>query len=183
MKTLVLAVFALFFALGANAQNKYIAKTGHVWFHSEAPLETIEAHNNQAASVIDIKAGTIAFEIIIKSFKFEKALMEEHFNENYMESGKFPKSVFTGKFVDFDVNNFSKDGSYKAKVEGDLTIHGVKKHIVSEGTVEVKKGVITAKSLFKVSPEEYGIQIPAMAKDKIAKTLDIHVDIKYDKKK
>lgn len=176
----LIAIFAL--SLTMNAQDKYITKTGYVWFFSTTPVEDIQAHNKQVASVIDVKKGNIAFDILIKSFKFEKALMEEHFNENYMESDKFPKSTFAGKISNFDVKNFKKNGLYNVQVEGKLTIHGVTKDVKHPGTIEIKDGKIYAKSKFPVSPEEYGIKIPAMAKEKIAKVLDVNVDMVYSPK-
>jgi hypothetical protein len=166
----------------ANAQDKYISKNGHIWIWSQTPLETIDAHNNQVASAIDAGKGTIAFDVLIKAFKFKKALMEEHFNENYMNSANIPKSTFSGKFVDFDVKNFSKNGLYKVTVEGDLKIHGVSNKIKQPGTIEVKDGKITAKSKFNVKPQDYKIEIPSLVKDKIAPFIEINVDIKYDKK-
>ena len=180
-----ISIIILFIGLytAAFAQDRYISKNGHVWFYSKTPVEVIEAHNNQVASVISTKTGSIAFEMVNKSFKFERALMEEHFNENYMESGKFPKSTFSGKFSDFDVNNFTKDGSYKVTVDGDLTIHGVKKHIKQPGTIDVKGGKIYAKAKFSVKPEDYGIEIPGLVRDKIGKNMDVTVDITYSPNK
>ena len=179
MRKLSILILIIGLYTASFAQDRFISKTGHVWFYSKTPVEVIEAHNNQVASVISTKTGSLAFEIVNKSFKFERALMEEHFNENYMESGKFQKSTFSGKFVDFDVKNFSKDGSYKVNVEGDLTIHGVKKHIKTPGTIEVKGGKIVAKSKFIVKPEDYGIEIPGLVRDKIGKNMDVNVDIIY----
>jgi polyisoprenoid-binding protein YceI len=175
---LILGLFCIISAM--QAQDRYISRNGHISFFSKTALETIEAHNNQVASVIDIKKGSIAFTVLSKSFKFERALMEEHFNENYMESSKFPKSVFSGTFAGFDVNNFAKAGKYDVVVEGDMTIHGVKKHLKQPGTVEVKDGKIIAKSKFKVKPEDYGIQIPGLVRDKISSNMEIAVDINYD---
>ena len=168
------------FVFSATAQDKYISKNGFIGFYSKTAMETIDAKNNQVASVIDATKGTIAFNVIIKSFKFEKALMEEHFNENYMESSKFPKSVFSGKILDFDVKNFKVNGTYKVNVEGDLTIHGVTKKIKAPGTIEVVGGKIVAKAKFKLKPEEYGIAIPSLVRDKISQNMEVSVDIKYD---
>lgn len=175
---LLLALFGLL--SGAYAQDKYISKAGHIWFYSKTPMETIEAHNHQVATVLNIANGTTAFDVLIKSFKFERALMEEHFNENYMEAGKFPKSTFKGKFVDFDVKNFKKDGTYQATVEGDLLMHGVTKHITQKGTLEVKGGKIISKAKFNIKPEEYGIEIPSLVRDKISANMQVTVDITYE---
>lgn len=180
MKKLILVLLALSIATVANAQEKYISRTGHIWFYSKTPVEVIEAHNNQVATVINTTKGTIAFDLLIKSFKFERALMEEHFNENYMESGKYPKCTFSGKFVNFDVSSFRKNGSYKVTIEGDMTMHGITKHISNPGTIEVKDGKILARSKFNIKPEDYNIQIPGLVRDKIASNMETTVDIMYE---
>ena len=162
------------------AQEKYISKTGHIWFYSKTPFEIIEAHNNQVATVINTQKGTLAFDLLNKSFKFERALMEEHFNENYMESEKYPKSTFSGKFSDFDVSNFSKPGKYQVVVEGNLTIHGVSKQVKENGTLEIKNGKIHAKAKFNIKPSDYKIQIPSLVKDKFASSMETTIDITYE---
>ena len=165
------------------AQDKYFSKTGHVWFYGKTPLEVIEAHNNQVATIINKKTGDIAFDMIMKSFKFEKALMEEHFNENYVNSSKFPKCTFKGKIVDFDSKIFTKEGTSKVTVEGDMTLHGVTKKIKADGTMELKDGKVFAKAKFKVRNADFNIEIPDLVKDKIPAVMDVNVDIVYDQKK
>ena len=108
--------------------------------------------------------------------------MEEHFNENYMESSIYPKSTFSGKFTNFDVSNFRKNGKYNVVVEGDLKIHGVKKHVKENGTIEVKDGKIKTIATFRVKPEDYKIEIPGLVRDKIASSIEINVEITYEPK-
>ena len=163
-----------------HAQAKYLAKSGHVWFAASTPLETVEAHNHQATSYIDSNTGDIACQLLMKSFKFDKALMEEHFNENYVESDKFPKGEFKGKISNLSEINFKKDGIYKAVADGSLTIHGVTKQMKIEGTIEVKDNDLVVKAQTTITPEEFNIAIPAIVKDKIAKTIDINVDMTYN---
>ncbi len=158
--------------------QRYITKNGHVWFHSEAPLETIEAHNKQANAALDIASGDFVFKILMKSFIFEKALMQEHFNENYVESDKFPNATFKGKVTNLDVIDFSKPGSYKAIVEGELTIHGLTNPVSSEGTFEVSSDMIKGKAKFQVAIEDYDISIPGAVAGKISEIVDINVDVK-----
>jgi polyisoprenoid-binding protein YceI len=105
--------------------------------------------------------------------------MEEHFNENYMESDKFPKSVFKGKISNLKDVDFSKNGIYNVTVEGDLTIHDVTNKISAQGTIEVVSGGINANSKFKVVPEDYKINIPGVVKDKFDKNLEVTVAMKY----
>jgi len=174
------SVILLTLSLASFGQAKFLSRAGHIWFYSKTPMETIEAHNNQVAAFIDVTKNTIAFEVLNKSFKFERALMEEHFNENYMESAKFPKATFKGQFTNIKDINFSKDGVYNAIIEGDMTIHGVTKHITEKGTVEVAKGKIITKAKFGIKPEDYKIEIPSVVKEKIANPLEVNVDITYD---
>lgn len=177
-KILTLIIIALS-ALYASAQ-KHFTKTGHIWFYSHAPLEDITAHNYQVTSVIDSRTGDMAFKVTMSAFQFEKALMQQHFNEKYVESERFPESTFKGKIMDPAKVDFTKDGEYKAQVEGDLTIHGITKPVKADGTITVKGGKVFAKSLFQVAVADYDIKIPAAVKDNIAKTIDIHVDIAYE---
>lgn len=180
MKTLFVLSALMLLSVVIHAQDKYLTKSGHVWFFSSTPMENIEAHNNQVTSYIDIKTGDIAFQMLIKSFKFDRALMEEHFNENYMESVKLPKAEFKGKIVNLSDIKFDKPGIYKAMIEGDLTIHGVTQKVKNEGTIEVKNGQLLAKAKFQVVPQDYKIEIPSLVKDKIAQNIDVNVDMIYD---
>jgi hypothetical protein len=178
MKNLFIVVF-LVVLVGSIEAQKQISKNGHVWFYSHTPVEDIEAHNRQVASILDTETGDISFNMLIKSFEFKIALMQEHFNENYMESTTYPKATFKGKITDLAKVDFKKDGSYMVDVMGDLTIHGVTKNISVKGTIDVKSGAISAKSKFIVSPKDYGIKIPAMVENKIAKDIEVNVDIAY----
>jgi polyisoprenoid-binding protein YceI len=105
--------------------------------------------------------------------------MEEHFNENYMESDKIPKSVFKGKITNPASVNFSRNGTYDVTVEGDLTIHDVTNKISVNGTIEVVTGGINASSKFKIVPEDYKVVIPSVVRDKINKDLEVTVAMKF----
>jgi len=178
MKRIILLLTVSFVFLAANAQ-KYMTKTGFVGFFSHTPVEDIKGDNNQAASVLDISNGELVFQVLIKSFRFEKALMEEHFNENYMESEKFPKSTFKGKITNLASVDFTRPGKYDVTVEGDLSIRDVTNRISVKGEIEVLTGGINATSKFIIVPEEYKINIPGVVKEKIAKNLDVSVNMKY----
>ena len=182
MKKYISIIALLILPVFLFSQDKFISRNGSIRIYSQTAAETIDATNGQVASAIDASKGTLAFDVIIKSFKFKKALMEEHFNENYMQSEKFPKSTFKGKFTDFDLKNFAKNGTYNVTVDGDLTIHGVTKKVTQKGTLEVKDGKVTAKSKFTVKVADYGIEIPSVVKDKVASTIELQVNIPYDKK-
>ena len=178
MKHIAILFFLLITGYSANAQ-KYMTKNGFIGFYSHTPLEDIKAENNQVAAVLDTGTGEMVFQVLIKSFHFERALMEEHFNENYMESEKYPKSTFKGKITNLSSVNFSKNGTYDVTVEGDLTLHNVTNKVNTKGTIEVITGGINANSKFNIVPEDYKIEIPGVVREKINKNLEVTVSMKY----
>lgn len=180
-KVLFLVAFCCATTLSLFAQVQ-IARNGHVSFYSDAALEKIEGHNHKAASTLNTTTGAISFKMNIKAFEFKQALLQEHFNENYMESATYPYSTFKGQITDLSKVNFSKDGTYNVNVKGDLTIHGVTKNQTVPGQITVKNGKLSAKATFTVAVADYGITIPALVKDKIAKEVKITVDTQYEAK-
>jgi len=178
MKRVVILFTISFLFLTVNGQ-KFITKNGYIGFFSHTPMEDIKGDNNQVNAVLDISTGDMVFLVLVKSFHFEKALMEEHFNENYMESDKFPKSTFRGKITNLSSVDFSKPGKYDVTVNGDLNMHDVTNKISVKGTVEVVQGGVNASSKFNVVPEDYKINIPGVVRDNIAKTLEVTVNMKY----
>ena len=178
MKRIFILFAILFVFLAANGQ-KFMTKNGYIGFSSHTAMEDIKADNNQVAGVLDISTGELVFQVLIKSFHFEKALMEEHFNENYMESDKFPKSTFRGKITNLSAVDFTKPGKYDVTVDGDLNMHDVTNKISTKGTIEVGQGGVTAVSKFNIVPEDYKINIPGVVRDNIAKTLEVSVNMKY----
>ncbi len=166
----------------ATVAQKVYTKNGAVSFYSKTALEDISADNNEVVSLLDQKTGDLQFSVLIKSFHFKKSLMEEHFNENYMESDKYPKATFKGKISNLSKVNFAADGSYPVEVAGDLTIHGVTKAITATGTILVKGGIVTSNAQFKIKPEDYKITIPGVVRSNIAQTLDITVSCVYNQK-
>ena len=160
--------------------QKFFSKTGKITFSSEASLEKIEATNTSASTVIDLGTGNMEWAVLIQGFQFEKSLMKEHFNENYMESTKYPKAVFKGKIDNPSTINLAKDGTYEVMVSGQLEIHGVTKPVTTKGTINVKKGMIdSASSKMTVAIADYGIEIPKLVADNIAKTVDISIQADY----
>lgn len=175
MKKYSILLAALLLAAPAFSQ-RYMTRTGKVSFFSSTPMENIEAVNNETACALDAGSGEVVFQVPIKSFKFEKALMQEHFNENYMESDKFPKAEFKGKLANPGAVSFGKDGRYDVKVAGKLTIHGVTRDVTLPGTVTVKGKDVTANSAFKVRTADYGIKIPGVVAGKIANEIEVTVN-------
>ena len=174
-----LMILALVMIGQAAIGQKYFSKTGKISFYSKAPLETIEAHNNSATTVLDLSTGNLEWAVLIQGFTFEKALMQEHFNENYMESSTYPKAKFRGKIDNYSSLNLTKEGVYAVSVSGQLEIHGVSQPVTAQGTIAVKGGQITAKSNFSIALADYGIEIPKLVADNIAKKVDIRVDAEY----
>lgn len=179
-KTILILLVALSGVISSQAQ-KYITKNGFIKFYSDAPLEKIEAFNRQVNSAIDISSGDFVFKVLMKSFVFQKALMQEHFNENYVESDKYPESMFIGKITNIKDINLTKDGVYNADVSGKLTIHGETKEIQAKGTIEVKQDKLIAKSKFNLTVADYKIKIPNTVVNNIGKTVEVTVDLTLDK--
>jgi polyisoprenoid-binding protein YceI len=176
MKKITILIFT-FIIVSATFGQKYVTKNGHIKFYSETPVETIEAHNRQVNSALDIATGDFVFKVLIKSFEFEKALMQEHFNENYLESDKFPDATFTGKITNLNSIDFAKDGKYEAEVEGFLKIHGETKKVNEKGTFEVSVGKIFGKAVFMVHIADYKVKIPNTVINNIAEDVEVTVDI------
>lgn len=177
-KKVLLILFSIL-ALTARAQNRYFTKTGTIRFSAGTAMEDIDASNKSVTSVFDASTGQIEFAVLIKGFEFRRGLMQEHFNENYLESEKYPKSTFKGKFSDVTQINFKKDGSYAVTVSGTLTVHNVKKQVDVPGTIKVNGGVVSSEAVFKVQVADFDIKIPGAVKDKISPTVEIHVTCDY----
>lgn len=177
MKKVILITLGVFtLSVSANSQ-KYFTKAGKITFDATAASspEQIEAVNRSATAVIDTKTGAIQFSVLVKGFSFERALMEEHFNENYMESNKFPKSEFKGTITNNSAVDYSKDGNYNIKVQGKLTIHGVTKDVTTDGKLVIQGGKINATADFSVQLADYSISIPGLVADKVGKSAKISV--------
>lgn len=173
-KILVLAV--LFVSASVMAQDKYFTKSGRIQFHSKSPMENIDADHKSVTCVLDTKSGNMQFAVLMKGFEFEKALMQEHFNENYVESHKFPKAEFRGQLVNNSEVNYSKDGTYPVRVKGTLTMHGETKEVETTGNLEVKGGKISAGAEFNILLSDYKIVIPKLVKDNVSNSVRIIVD-------
>ena len=181
MKKIVVTI-ALSLAITMSFAQKYITRTGKASFFSSTPIENIEAFNNEGSCVFDPNTNSVLFVIPIKSFKFEKALMQEHFNEQYMESNKFPKAEFKGKLEGDKPVDYSKDGKFEIVAKGVLTIHGESKNVAVPGTVTVKGGKAQMNAVFKVKPADYKISIPKLMSGKIAESIEVTVNFILDKK-
>lgn len=179
-KTLVATGFVFLFAVTSGAQGRFFTKTGKIEFFSKAALEDIEAKSNSATAVLDTKTGNLQFSVLLKGFEFDKALMQEHFNENYVESDKFPKAEFKGLVLNNSVINYAKKGIYPSKVKGQLTLHGVTRDVETSGTMKVDLDEIKAESTFIIKLSDYGIKLAPIVRDKISNNIKIVVETKME---
>jgi len=162
-------------AYTAHAQ-RLKTTTGQVSFYSEAPMENIEANSAKVTSILDLEKGDMAFLIPITSFQFEKKLMQEHFNENYLESEKYPDATFKGKLLNYDPN---AKGEQSVKAKGQMTIHGVTKEIDVEGTLKPSGNGMELKTKFPIRVADYKIKIPKIVFYNIAEVVDVTINLTY----
>lgn len=169
----------IFISSSIDAQKIFYTKSGAIDFFSKTALENVEAKNNQTVSFLKTETGDLSFGVLMKSFTFKNALMEEHFNENYIESDKYPKAKFKGKITNLSDIDFNKNGTYKANVEGKLTLHGVTNNIITTADLVIEGDNVTATSTFMAKPADYKVIIPAIVREKIAKEMTVNVNIDY----
>lgn len=182
MKQLLILLIALFVSASFAEAQRYYTKNGHVAFFSKTSIENIKAANNQVITVLNTQTGELQLSLLIRNFHFEKALMEEHFNEDYLESDKFPKAGFRGNISNLNDVNFGKDGLYSVTVSGHLEIHGVTKKLSVPGTVAINGGVISVNSKFFIRLSDYNIAIPRPVMDNIAESVELSVLSNLDQK-
>jgi polyisoprenoid-binding protein YceI len=179
-RSLIVLSVLILFSTRLTAQNKYITRTGTISFFSSTGAENIDATNSETFSLVDITKGEVAFQVLITGFKFKKALMEEHFNENYMESTRFPKAVFQGTITDLNKINLKNNGSYPVSVTGNLTMHGVTNKVTIPATITIQAGKISATSKFDVSLADYKIKVPSVVSKQVAESVAVSVNCAYE---
>lgn len=177
MKFLLPLSLFIMVASSTIAQSKYFTKAGKITFFSKSSLENIEAVNNKVVSVWDVTTGQIEFAVLMKGFEFERALMQEHFNENYVESDKYPKAIFKGTIENSNGISLTGDNAFTLKVNGSLTMHGVTNLVNTTAAITVKSGVVSASCNFNIALDDYKISVPAVVADKINKRITIAVSI------
>ena len=166
---------ALLFSSTWVMGQKYKSSEGEIKFYSEELLEDITAINKKVNSVFDSESGQIVFSIPMTDFNFEKSLMQEHFNEKYIESDKFPKSTFKGKITGYEVDRRNPN----AFAEGELEIHGVKQNIKVPGSLDFVDDKVVIHSVFIVKLIDYNIKVPKLMFQKIAEEIEVTVNIEY----
>ncbi|MFD2718994.1 YceI family protein [Hymenobacter monticola] len=160
-------------ASAAAKLPRYTSATGIITFFSSAPLEDIEALNSKVAGVFEMATGQLAFSMLMRDFQFKNTLMQEHFNENYAESEKYPRARFTGALVTMPDEATLRSGPQPVYVQGVLTIHGVKRKVRVPGTLHLRDNDLVVTSKFAVAPADYKIKIPALVRNNIAKSIDV----------
>ena len=168
MVRLITSIVFLFSTMQLFAQ-KYMANNGEISFFSNAPMEDISAQNNKVSAIYDSDTKELVFQLNIIDFVFPNSLMQEHFNENYLESDIYPKSTFTGEIVNQNAD--------QTIVEGDLTIHGKTNKVKVEGNLNQENNTVNISSNFTVMLEDYDIKVPSIVMFKIAEMIDVNVTI------
>ena len=178
MKKVFFLVSFLAILNSLQAQDKYFTKAGKINFDATVPQspENIDGVNRSVMCVMDTKTGNIQFAVLMKGFEFQRALMQEHFHENYAESDKYPRSEFKGVIINNSAVNYAKEGTYNVSVKGKLTLHGETKDVETDGKIMVKEGKINAVANFTFALSDYKISVPQLVADKVSKNAKIMVE-------
>jgi len=181
MKIFFIGLLLAGLATSVSGQSKYIDRQGKATFFSSAPMEDIKAQNDQAVSIIDTESGEVVASMLMRSFNFRKALMEEHFNENYVESHKYPKASFKGKVTNIGEVDFSKDGKYTLVVSGEITLHGITRPLTLKANAVIRNGAIQAHAVFPLTVKDFEIEVPRLVINNIAEVVEVTVSFNYQK--
>lgn len=171
----ILLLFLLFFSNKIDAQDKMMTTNGIIVFEASIPFfEAVEAKNEKANCVLYAKKGTISFATFIKEFRFKRALMEEHFNKNYMESHRYPKATFKGIIEKFDLKDIGPTPR-DYYIRGKIAIHGKSKTIRVLAKIKKEKKEIEITSKFSLNTDDFNIEIPFIVRSKISKKVNVFV--------
>lgn len=172
----LLAFFLWFLGTTLPLQAQQLSANGSISFTSDAPLELIEAESKAVKGLVDVNKQTFAFSVSTNTFKgFNNALQQEHFNENYLESNRYPTSTFRGKFL--DPLPLDLPGTHTVRAKGILTIHGIEQERIIQCTLEVGKNGATLKASFQVLLEDHNIPIPRVVYKKIAEEIQVETTL------
>lgn len=169
--TVIIAILVIH--ISVSAQDRYYTRNGHIDFFSHAPLEDIKANNEQVAVFLNISNGSISSAMLMKSFIFEKALMQQHFNENYIESDVYPRAEFEGTILEFDTNDFKTSDPVTVTARGKITLHGITNDLTVEGTISKQRDKFQIDAQFILKPADFKISIPPSLRDNIAKEIQV----------
>lgn len=184
LPTLIVAALLLLGALApraARAQTgRYLTRFGLTTLFSATPVIDIEARNTKTAAVIDLGTGQVAVSLLMTDFQFERSLMQTHFNESYLETDQYPRAIFTGKLVDYQPGALQPGAKLTVYAKGELSMHGKLRPISAPVWLELKDGRLIGTTRIVVSPADFGIEIPLIVRDHIAKVVDINVTLLCD---
>lgn len=176
MKHLLTLAFAILTFNNTVAQEKVLTKSGVTTFEASVPsFEEVKATNKLSGCVLNTKTGEIVGLLMMKNFKFKSALMEEHFNENYMESDKYPKGVFKGKIENFNSEKLSSN-TQDFTINGTMEIHGKSKEVSITAKISKKENSIFLSSNFNLNTDDFGIELPVLVRSKVAKKVNVQID-------
>jgi hypothetical protein len=176
IKTIAVLTFTAFSVLQVAAQDIFMTRSGEITFFSSTPVEDIEAENKSVTCILKTQTGELAFMLFMKSFSFERAAMQQHFNDDYVHSDEYPKATFEGSISNADGMDFSKDGKYEVDVIGNLTIHGITREVSESGTIEIKDGKIHLDAVFDIQLSDYDVKVPSNMLKNISNDIEITVD-------
>lgn len=164
-------------------QSKYMTKSGSMSFEASQPsFEPIEATHSAVSALLNADTGELAVLALVRGFRFPLALMEEHFNENYIESHQYPKTSFKGSILNFDSNALSNQPR-TVQLTGELSMHGVTKLISVSATITQSDEQITLTSSFSVKTSDFGIKIPSLVRKQIDENVQVEVSLPLQRKK
>jgi len=176
MKKRYLVFFILLFVNQIFSQEIFLEKDGYVSFFSHSLVEDIKADNNQVLSIVDTKTGEISIQLLMRSFLFKKALMQQHFNESYVESHKYPKAIFKGYIL--NLKELNSENS-ETVIKGILAVHGNDKEISVRAKVEITDGHINISGDFMVEVATFDIKIPSVVRNNIAKIIKVTFNLQH----
>ena len=179
-KSCLLIVVTLLTTMNLSSQIRYATDNGRIQFKSDAPLELIQAVSNEMRGIIDTEQRTFAFSVEMRSFQgFNSPLQRVHFNENYLETNRYPKATFSGKII--ETNDCNKEGTYEVRSKGKLIVHGLEQERIIRGTIKIANGMIQLRSAFTVLLDEHQISIPKIMFQKISEEIEVIIEANLEK--
>ena len=181
MRFITACIFLLLTCSMTQESNLFFTNDGKISFRSESKQELIKAASNEMRGLIDPQKKTFVFKVLIRTFKgFNSSLQQEHFNEKFLESEKYPEATYLGKIIE-DVD-FNKDGVYEIRAKGKLTIHGIEKERIIRSIVTLKNGIASIQSHFTVALADHNIKVPKVVHEKVSSEISVEIIAQLKKK-
>ncbi len=180
LATLLLLAGALAPHAASAQTGRYLTRFGLTTLFSATPVVDIEARNTKTAAVIDLATGQVAVSLLMSDFQFERSLMQQHFNESYLETDQYPRAIFTGKLEDYQAGALQPGAKLTVFAKGELSMHGRLRPISAPVWLELKDGRLIGTTRLVISPADFGIEIPFIVRDHIAKAVDVNITLLCD---